>query len=290
MRPIRYALTLLTVVSLHAHAAATHIEVTRGSTVVVSDAGVNDILVGLHTPQVLKLSLSENTLFLSDLASISLAATGPGALSETRKPNGSYTSATFQLPVTGIVGSYSRTDIPSSSVYGNLKSTIEQASVTSEGGITLNAAESTGLATGGSLSLSNLRLDIVRASVYADVQGGNDLGSLEGQRIFTLSPASPTTLTSEVSRVLTCMIGPPCAYDPLNIDFPTTMLYIAPESYGLFDQALGLTSIGQAALRIAPFGELGISVVPEPGAWLMMGLGLVGIGLTSHRRHRATTH
>lgn len=187
-----------------------------------------------------------------------------------------------------------------------------------EGGMELLATRNPTL-TGGSAKVTNLRFDLTRKTIYADLDG---LRSALGTR-----PAASFTLGDQALWTYESMSGPtgisPIAYgaaDPvaaltaagftvtrgfdaggsayfqLTANNTISGLKITPEGFNFFKDSLGLTNAGISALRaVTDYGVVNYTLnfrpasivgtsVPEPTAMSLILLGLIGMGAMAKRR------
>ncbi len=157
----------------------------------------------------------------------------------------------------------------------------EVLTATSVGGATQIAGAVKGVSYGGTISVTNLKIDMVNKNIYADFVGAgmNKAGAtvnVNATNVLAWSftdIAGPTSLTTEGT-------------------FDTTLsgLSLTTTAFNHLKDGLGLYSIGLIALQGAStdFGSLTstltVAAIPEPSTYALMGLGLVGIGFAARRR------
>lgn len=139
--------------------------------------------------------------------------------------------------------------------------------------------------TGGSLSITNISVDPATKGIYADLSGGNGVGSLKQTRIWDYANITGATNFKVITG-------------PIAMNNSITGLTITEPAFELFAQSLGLTEAGRGAmLQITDYGKLDSAIkvqglarvppLPEPSTYVLMGLGLVGMA-TAAKRHRRT--
>lgn len=149
------------------------------------------------------------------------------------------------------------------------------------GGATQTSPIKEEISTGGFITVTNLEVDSVGKKVYADIIGGNGVGSLSRYYLWDIATITGSgAITGEGTYTET--------FAGLKMNAP---------AFTMFNTALGLLETGQDALasvngKVAGFGKIestytfaaATPAVPEPSTYLLMGLGLVGISMVARRR------
>ena len=191
-----------------------------------------------------------------------------------------------------------RTRIEASAPVKSLSGTFDGTTVSIEsvgtaGGATqllpdATAPNATDASTGGFVTITNLRVDLVNLDIYATLIGGNGVGTVNDLKLWKVnSLTGPTTFAAvEGSTTSENVLSGLTIYD---------------DAYALFVRAAGLTEFGSGVLASVndqienPEGYGTIrstitvtasraAVVPEPSTYALMGLGLVGLGFVARRK------
>jgi hypothetical protein len=153
---------------------------------------------------------------------------------------------------------------------------------TSIGGATQIAGAVKGVSYGGTISVTNLKIDMVNKNIYADFVGA---GKTSTGAIVNVNQSNVLTWT------FTDIAGPTTLTAAGTYDTTLSGLALTTAGFNNLKAGLGLYSIGLIALQGAStdFGTLNSSLtfapaIPEPSTYALMGLGLVGIGFAARRR------
>ncbi|MFT3859268.1 MAG: PEP-CTERM sorting domain-containing protein [Aquabacterium sp.] len=211
-----------------------------------------------------------------DVFNAKLTSTGGATLRTTVEEQGYYTSIDVKMPVTSVTANTI-----------NLGGTtyIGGADAKYQGGLSIQIPVGKPIASrGGSISLSNLHVDAVRQQVFADVVGGNDVGSISQLAVWNFSPIS----YGNQEVVPTCTTYGGC-HAIVSVNNKIGNLTLTQEGFEVFSRSLNLTDLGKSALAsVDSFGTITTSV-PEPSSWALAVAGMLGIGVMKRRR-ATTTH
>lgn len=207
----------------HAASAAT-VTVTVGNTVY---KGVK--LSGSET-----LTFSQDALWVFDTYLANLTAVGAGVVSANKDSDGYYTNASLTTPITTL----------------NVDDATDQAlSVASAGGLTMTVPMRKSISSGGTLTVTDLNVDLANKKVYATLVGTNGTGTL------THFPLWDIGNPGESVKVI------PAAGGSGATTFTVSGLGLTTEGYNQTVTALALGSLGKAALRGVPdFGTISFSL------------------------------
>lgn len=208
------------------------------------------------------LSFSADLLAALDTGKVTISSYAPGVATVTKDSTGSYVSVLATAQVTSAV-------IDSA--------TNQYMSIATSGGATQTSPVLKGVSSGGSLTVSDLNVDLVNKKVYATVIGANGVGTLSNYYLWDIvNPVTQDTFSAG-NNTLSQVSG----------------LQITTAGFNTFVQALGLLSLGKGALStVTDFGTITtvmnvagtVPSVPEPSTYALMALGMVGIGLVARRR------
>lgn len=179
--------------------------------------------------------------------------------------DGFYTEARISMPLSSITYEYFE--------YGDLGLTHSKAlALSTSGGFTWTAPKIKSVSSGGSLTITDLDLDLVNKKVYGTLIGGNGVGTRPHIELWN---AQNVYLDDDGVGWYW--------HSPDSMGAWMGGLAITQDSLMLFSQSLGLLNLGKAAFfGITDYGSI-TAGVPEPGTWALTGLGLAGILLARHR-------
>ena len=203
----------------------------------------------------------------------------PGSVVETEYPSEGYVGVRVDMPLKRITGTV-YADGPSVSI----KTAQFSGGVRLEAPGFLPSGKKNIASTGGSLSLTDLKIDFSTKSVYATLTGGNNVGVKQNQLIWNYANIQGSGLSA------TCVWedfygNGPCTR--LNAEGITVSgLAITQQAFDLVSASMGWTTFGKASMAgVSDYGTLTISAVPEvSSAWMLMaGLAMVGLAARKAR-------
>ena len=217
----------------------------------------------------IKLDLSGDMLGFLDTSKTSVQVYGASSTVVSKDTDGYYTQVA------------SSTLITSMTVDANQS----LQALTSTGGLTLVTPLAKSVSSGGSLTITDLAVDLVNKKIFGDVIGANGVGAVAHVPLMNIE--SITGSTSVAFASCTAEFVPRCTYGVPN--FSLSGLAFTSEGANVFSQSLGLLTLGKAALPIVNdgFGFVSKTYLPEPSSYALMGLGLAGIWATQRRRYRS---
>jgi len=213
------------------------------------------------------LAFSGTLLGALELGEVTITPVQPVELTQ----NG-YVSVEAKAGITSLSGTFDGT-------------TVAVQSVSTAGG----AKQSLGandVGSGGFVSITNLRVDLVNNDVYATLDGGNGVGVVNDLKLWHITTVDgPTSVAAqEGSITVTHTLSGLKIYDAafnlftqaagLNEDLGI------PSLAGVNDDALGYGSITSTITVTAAK----VPAIPDPSTYALMGLGLVGMSLVARRR------
>lgn len=196
-----------------------------------------------------------------------IAATGYGAATPTilKDTDGFYTSIQVSAPMATLSLD---TD------------TLEVVGVGTKGGLTLTAPVVKSVSSGGSLTVTDIKADLTNKTIFATIIGANGVGTVNNFALWNFSTITGTTAYAGPGTYVNDISG----------------LSLTADGFTKFSQALGLLSLGKAAMNgITDYGTIHSTLnttldlnptpaIPEPSTYALMGLGLVGVAFAARRK------
>jgi len=239
----------------------------------------SDTFNGLKATGAGALSFSAALLGALDTGKIAVAGYGAATATVTKDSDGFYTSAGASAPITSLT----------------IESTTGQVlSAATTGGATQTAVALKSVSTGGSLTVTDLNVDLANKKVFATIIGGNGVGTLTNFYLWDImgTPSYDPDGTFISYDPSTAIVGPTTVAGAGTYTTTLNGLRITADGFTQFSKSLGLLSLGKSALSgVADFGTItstivatNAAVIPEPSTYALMGLGLVGMSLVARRR------
>ena len=207
------------------------------------------------------LSFSADLMGALDTGKVTVANYGSATTTVLKDSDGFYSQVSASAPITALT-----IDTSSYAVLG----------AATTGGATQTAPVLKSVSSGGSLTVTDLNVDLANKKVYATIIGGNGVGTLNNFYLWDIGSITGATSVTGAGTFTTNLSG----------------LKITSAGFNTFVQSLGLLTLGKSALSgVTDFGTVtstivakNVAAVPEPSTYALMGLGLAAMGLVARRR------
>lgn len=205
-------------------------------------------------PKAAHFSFSADVLGTLDTAKTSVASYGAANTTVLKDTDGFYIEAAESAPITSLT-----IDTGTGSVQ----------SFTTTGGFSLSTPTLKNVSSGGSLTVTDLNIDLANKKVYATLIGGNGVGTFNHLYLWDIASITGVTNVQSTGTYTTTLAG----------------LSITTEGFNKFATSLGLLNLGKSALvGVTDYGTITVVAVPEPSTSVLMGLGLAGLLISKRRR------
>lgn len=208
------------------------------------------------------------------------------------------TSVTTYTTSTGTVRYMSvQANAPVTSLQYDLTSDVLRPLVVqTQGGVRLSTFKNSATNGAGSLSITDLKVDLASKTIYADINGANGVGFKDDYALWKFDAISgPTSFDLSENSVWPLAWGDmPSANVVAKNTISGLFLVNATDIDNIFVKALNLNNVGRSGFNAvnnrtvtntAGFGSISLAVaVPEPSTWALMGVGLLGVSLLGRRR------
>lgn len=204
------------------------------------------------------LSFHVDLLAALDVGQVEVTGYGAATSTVVKDVDGFYTEATASAPMTSLM-------------MDTATGIIQSAATT--GGATQTSPAIKKISTGGTLTVTDLNVDMANKKVFATIIGANGVGTLNNFYLWDIATITGATTFAGAGTYNTKLSG----------------LSITTAGFNTFVQALGLLTTGKNALAgVTDYGVINSTIiakaVPEPSTYALMALGLVGMAVVARRR------
>jgi hypothetical protein len=221
-------------------AAAAFIAAGAASAAVVTVNAGTTTYKGVKLSGTETLSLSADFISLFDAFQTGVTSNGVSTTITTKDSDGIYISAVATAPIASLTVDDTNNQI---------------LSVTSPDGLTLTQPLLRNVSTGGSLTISNLSVDLLTKRVYATIVGANGVGTLTDYYLWDFDSVSGATTVPQ----------PATSTSPGTNTITVTGLRLTADSLNKTVTSLGMVRIGSTALgSVFDFGSITLPVTATP--------------------------
>ncbi|MBI5926798.1 MAG: cellulose binding domain-containing protein [Aquabacterium sp.] len=187
------------------------------------------------------LSISVDALGFLDILQPTITNTGPAVVTVDKQDNFTHVNVSATAPLTSLALD---------------DTTQETLSASSVGGMTWTVPFKRGLTTGGSITISDLQVDLATKRVLASVTGANGVGTLLNYALWNFNTVESSTVVIPSTPNATAITT-----------FKVSGLQLTTDGITKISTALALSNLGQSALRsILDFGAISTTVTATPAA------------------------
>ena len=164
--------------------------------------------------------------------------------------------------------------------------------VATAGGATMTATPLAGVTLGGTLSVTNLSVDLTNKRIYASITG--NFTGVAGNTYAAYDNTEITTKNNFYLWNFASITGPTTLTGAGTYTNSITGLSITTDGYKHFVSTLRLYDLGASTLLgVSDYGSIASNItvtaaatpaIPEPSTYALMGLGLAGIAVAARRR------
>ena len=234
---------------------------------VITQGNLSCCSLNLSPLEGIGLSFSADMLASFDMAKVSITGSGASSIAAPKDTDGYYVGVSVSTPIT-------------SATFDDATSALLQ--MTSTGGATYVMPAIKSVTSGGSLTVTDLSVDLASHHIYANIVGANGLGTLTHLQLLNFADVSVSGATGAIAQPCIGALDGFCSVPRISL----SGLSWTVEGFNAFTKGLGLAYLNRSYLDITQdVGTLTTTSLPEPSSYALMGLGLVGILAAQRRRH-----